>query len=43
MNQQQTSSTTLAVAGVSKTLGGVKLFTDVSLQLQQGQSLAVIG
>lgn len=43
MNQQHTSSTTLAVAGVSKTLGGVKLFTDVSLQLQQGQSLAVIG
>lgn len=43
MNQQQTSSTTLVVAGVSKTLGGVKLFTDVSLQLQQGQSLAVIG
>ena len=43
MNQQHTSSTTLAVAGVSKTLGGVKLFTEVSLQLQQGQSLAVIG
>ncbi len=43
MNQQHTSSTTLAVAGVSKTLGGVKLFTEVNLQLQQGQSLAVIG
>jgi len=43
VNQQLTSSTTLALAGVSKTLGGVKLFTDVSLQLQQGQSLAVIG
>ena len=43
MNQLHTSSTTLAVSRVSKTLGGVKLFTEVSLQLQQGQSLAVIG
>lgn len=43
MNQLHTSSTTLAVSRVSKTLGGVKLFTEVSLQLQQGQSIAVIG
>ena len=43
MNQLHTIQATLAVAGVSKTLGGVKLFTDVSLELQQGQSLAVIG
>lgn len=43
MNQLHTSSTTLAVSRVSKTLGGVKLFTEVSLQLQQGQSMAVIG
>ena len=37
------TSATLALAGVSKTLGGVKLFTDVNLHLQSGQSLAVIG
>jgi len=43
VNQLHTSSTTLAVSRVSKTLGGVKLFTEVSLQLQQGQSIAVIG
>lgn len=43
MNNQLSSSTTLAVVGVSKTLGGVKLFTEVNLQLQQGQSLAVVG
>ncbi|MCE2744738.1 MAG: ABC transporter ATP-binding protein [Burkholderiales bacterium] len=43
MNQVHAYTTTLAVAGVSKTLGGVKLFTEVSLELQQGQSLAVIG
>jgi len=43
VNPLQTSQTTLAVAGVSKTLGGVKLFTGVNLQLQQGQSMAVVG
>lgn len=43
MTLGSTTPATLALAGVSKTLGGVKLFTDVSLQLQSGQSLAVIG
>ena len=43
MNPQQANQTTLALAGVSKSLGGVKLFTGVNLQLFQGQSLAVVG
>ena len=43
MNQAHANTATLAVAGVSKTLGGVQLFKDVNLQLQQGESLAVVG
>lgn len=33
----------LRVQGLSKTLGGVRLFEDVSLTLNSGQSLAVVG
>lgn len=36
-------NSTLALAGVSKALGGVQLFTDVNLQLNSEQSLAVVG
>ena len=43
MNPQQANQTTLTLVGVSKTLGGVKLFTGVNLQLHKGQSLAVVG
>lgn len=43
MANRSSMQSTLAVAGVSKSLGGIRLFTDVSLELQQGQSLAVIG
>ncbi|HEX4855292.1 MAG TPA: ABC transporter ATP-binding protein [Limnobacter sp.] len=43
MNQHSSTDATLALAGVSKTLGGVTLFTNVSLQLNNGQSLAVVG
>jgi len=43
VNQAHANTATLAVAGVSKTLGGVQLFKDVNLQLQQGESLAVVG
>lgn len=43
MVNRSSMQSTLAVAGVSKSLGGIRLFTNVSLELRQGQSLAVIG
>lgn len=43
MNQTHANVATLALAGVSKTLGGVQLFSNVHLRLLEGQSLAVIG
>lgn len=43
MNSNSSTEHTLALAGVSKTLGGVTLFSDVSLQLKKGESLAVVG
>lgn len=42
MNQQHNRAT-LALAGVSKSLGGVNLFSGVDLTLGKGQSLAVLG
>ncbi len=43
MSKTQHNQATLALAGVSKSLGGVNLFSDVHLTLPQGQSLAVVG
>ena len=43
MSNKQLNQTTLALAGVSKSLGGVNLFSEVSLSLPHGQSLAVVG
>lgn len=43
MSKTQHNQATLALAGVSKSLGGVNLFSDVHLTLPHGQSLAVVG
>ena len=43
MGQTGSTNTALALVGVAKTLGGTSLFTQVSLELHNGQSLAVVG